>query len=295
MKTATKPADPLTVRLATIVPRSAVVPRQRRGDQSSYARMLVDAGLTAADGSTSRQEALATAAAFGVLRAQRGHAIGSLLDDVAALRELLAKRRGGTRDGDTLLVDELLAAASTGYVEELTAILQSRATRDPLTGLPNRAAFTEVLSHEIAGAARGTPPALILVDLDGFKSVNDTDGHLAGDGVLRAVGEVVVSTARRSDVACRLGGDEFAIVLPRTTQRQAMHAARRLLAAARSAAGLSSDNARVTFSLGLGWLEQPASVEELVAVADAALYRAKAAGGDTVEVSRPDDRPASQP
>ena len=289
------------MRLTATLPR-ATAARTRRswikrfdGPPPALAVELVDGVLKALDGSAEHEHLLATAGAFGVLRAQQGHAIGSLLDDVASLRDLVRQRRGLLDSEAVALVDTLLAAASTGYVEELTAILQSRATRDPLTGLPNRAAFTEVLTHEIAGAGRGQPPALLLVDLDGFKAVNDTDGHLAGDAVLRAVADVLQATARRSDVACRLGGDEFAVVLPRTTQRQAMHAARRLLAASRAAGGLTSAGARVTLSVGVGWLPDPASGEDLVAVADTALYRVKAAGGDDLAANRPDDRPAGQP
>lgn len=293
-------ADHVNVRLTATLPRATAARRRRSwvkrfdGPPPALAVELVDGVLRVLDSSADHDQVLATATAFGVLRAQQGNAIGSLLDDIASLRELLSQRRGGPNDHEAVaLVDALLAAASTGYVEELTAILQSRATRDPLTGLPNRAAFTEVLSHEIAGAHRGQPPALLLVDLDGFKGVNDTDGHLAGDAVLRGVADVLTAAGRRSDVSCRLGGDEFAVVLPRSTQRQAMHAARRLLAAAREAGNLSSPSARVTLSLGVGWLPDPASVEELVAVADAALYRVKAAGGNDVDASRPDDRPAA--
>ena len=236
----------------------------------------------------------ATAGALGVLRAQQGHTVRALIDDVSALRALLAVDSAAA-DVRHHVIDEVLAAATTGYVDELTAMLESQATRDPLTGLPNRAGFNEVLGHEISSADRTAPPALLLVDLDGFKGVNDTDGHLAGDAVLRGVAAVLTDVARTSDVACRLGGDEFAIVLPRTTQRQAMTVARRLLAAARGAAGLSSTNARVTLSIGISWLADPASVEELVAVADAALYRVKAAGGNAVAIGTPADRHPGQP
>src|SRR4051795_5155436 len=183
-----------------------------------------------------------TAGALGVLRAQQGHTVRALIEDVAALRTLLTLQVAAS-DSRHRIIDDVLAAATTGYVDELTAMLESQATRDPLTGLPNRAGFNEVMGHEISSAGRTAPPALLLIDLDGFKGVNDTDGHLAGDAVLRGVADVLTEVARSSDVACRLGGDEFAVVLPRTTQRQAMTAARRLLAAARCAEGLSSARA----------------------------------------------------
>ena len=235
----------------------------------------------------------ATAGALGVLRAQQGHTVRALIEDVSALRALLTVQAAAS-DNRHRIIDEVLAAATTGYVDELTAMLESQATRDPLTGLPNRAGFNEMLGHEISSAARTAPPALLLIDLDGFKGVNDTDGHLAGDAVLRAVAGVLTDVARNSDVSCRLGGDEFAIVLPRTTQRQAMTVARRLLSASRAAEGLASAHRRVTLSIGIGWLADAKSVEELVAVADAALYRVKALGGNAVAVGTPDDRDSAQ-
>jgi diguanylate cyclase (GGDEF)-like protein len=255
---------------------------------------LADAVAHAVAGRRDDARLAATAGSLGVLRAQQGHTVRALIEDVSALRTLLTVKAAANDDRHRV-IDDVLAAATTGYVDELTAMLESEATRDPLTGLPNRAGFNEVLGHEISSAARTAPPALVLIDLDGFKGVNDTDGHLAGDAVLRGVAGVLSDVARASDVGCRLGGDEFAIVLPRTTQRQAMTVARRLLSASRAAETLASPHQRVTFSVGIGWLQDPHSVEELVAVADAALYRVKALGGNAVAVGSPDDRQAAQP
>ena len=212
------------------------------------------------------------AEALGVLRAQQGHAVAGLTEDLLALRSV----------GNEAVVDAALVLAVSAYVDELTALLTSKATRDPLTGLPNRAAFDEAMAHELASVGRGPGPSLLLVDLDKFKLVNDSDGHLAGDDVLVAVAEVLLGHVRPSDVTCRLGGDEFAIVLPRTGPGRALQVARRLLNASRKAPGLSSASARVTLSIGVGWLAAPASTAELVAAADTALYAVKAAGGNDV-------------
>jgi diguanylate cyclase (GGDEF)-like protein len=254
---------------------------------------LTDAVAHAVAGRRDDIRLTSTAGALGVLRAQQGHTVRALIEDVAALRALLTLQSAAS-DNRHRIIDDVLAAAATGYVDELTAMLESQATRDPLTGLPNRAGFNEVLGHELSSAERTAPPALLLIDLDGFKGVNDTDGHLAGDAVLRGVADVLTDVARTSDVACRLGGDEFAIVLPRTTQRQAMTVARRLLAASRAAESLGSAHRRVSLSIGIGWLSDAASVEELVAVSDAALYRVKAAGGNAVAVGTPEDREAGR-
>jgi diguanylate cyclase (GGDEF)-like protein len=218
------------------------------------------------------------AQSLGVLRAQEGHAVAGLVEDLVALRDLVD-------DGSShaqRVIDTALALATEAYVDEITAVLSARATRDPLTGMPNRAAFEEALLHELAATERTSAPALLLVDLDRFKLVNDTDGHLAGDAVLVEVAAVLHANLRPADVACRLGGDEFAVVMPRTTAERAQPVAKRLLLASRRAAGLSSPGARVTLSIGIGWLPQPDDVSSLVAEADRALYQAKADGGDQV-------------
>lgn len=254
----------------------------RFGDEvPALAHVLLDGVQTALADATRLVEVREGAQALGVLRAQQGHAVGGLVEDLLALREVVP--------GDSAhvhrVVDAAMTLATSAYVDELTAVLASRATRDPLTGLPNRAAFEEAMLHEIAGAPRAPVPALLLVDLDRFKLVNDTDGHLAGDAVLVAVAEVLRSNLRPSDVACRLGGDEFAVVLPRTAPNKAMVTARRLLTAARRAPGLSSANARVTFSMGVAWLPAPGETAELVAAADSALYEVKAAGGNDARLA----------
>ena len=220
------------------------------------------------------------AQALGVLRAQHGHAVAGLVEDLTALRALVPDSTANVR-----LIDAALTVATAAYVDEVTAILASRATRDPLTGLPNRAAFAEALETEVRSARRHGPPALLLIDLDNFKTVNDSDGHLAGDAVLVGVAEVLRAEVRGGDLACRIGGDEFAVLLPRTSQSQASKVARRLLAASRNAAALSSASAHVRLSVGVGWLPEPRNPDELVAVTDAAMYAAKAAGGDAIEVT----------
>ena len=245
-----------------------------------FAQDLLDRVLAASDGRRDAGGVRQAAQALGVVRAQHGHAIAGLVEDLTALRALLPETPASVR-----IVDAALTAATSAYVDELTAILASRATRDPLTGLPNRAALAEALDHEVRSTPRMSPPALLLIDLDGFKGVNDTDGHLAGDAVLVGVAELLRAQVRDGDLASRLGGDEFAVLLPRTSPAQATKVARRIVTASRNAAGLSSPNARVHLSVGVGWLEQPTDPDALIAVADSALYAAKAAGGDDVRVA----------
>ncbi len=254
------------------------------GDVPTLAHLLLDAARSAAGRPDGMSDLRESAQGLGVLRAQEGHAVAGLVEDLVSLREVLIAD-GHPADAAHAVVDVALSLAAAAYVDELTAVLGRKATRDPLTGLPNRAAFEEAVLHEIAGGPRSTPPALVLVDLDRFKLVNDTDGHLAGDAVLVAVADVLRSNLRPSDVACRLGGDEFAVVLGRTSPAKALQIARRLLTAARVAPGLSSPGARVTFSMGIGWLPTPSEAQDLVALADGALYAVKRAGGDDVRTA----------
>jgi len=238
-------------------------------------------------------DARQAAQSLGVLRAHQGHVVAGLVEDLTALRGLVAPTPDSPAPDTLALIDAIVAAGTAAYVEEMSAILEARATRDPLTGLPNRAAFTETMQHEIRAQSRTAPPALLLVDLDGFKAVNDTDGHLAGDAVLIGVAAVLVEHVRAGDLACRLGGDEFAVLLPRTSAAQAVKVARRVLSASRRDERLASPSARVRFSVGVGWLSAPPDVDDLVAVADSAMYAAKAAGGDTVRVGRPEADPTA--
>ena len=244
-----------------------------------FASDLLDRVLAARDPRRDHAGVRQAAQALGVLRAQQGHAVAGLVEDMTALRNLLPATADAVR-----LVDAAMTAATSAYVDELTAILASRATRDPLTGLPNRAALSEALEHEIRATPRLSAPALLLIDLDGFKGVNDRDGHLAGDAVLGGVAALLREQVRDGDLACRLGGDEFAVLLPRTSRAQAAKVAKRIVEASRSAPGLESASARVRLSVGVGWLAAPSNPDELVETADIAMYAAKAAGGDAVRV-----------
>lgn len=162
--------------------------------------------------------------------------------------------------------------------------LRRIATRDALTGLPNRMAFTEAFARERLRSERGSYPiALALIDFDHFKRVNDTFGHAAGDTVLRCGSTAIVDALRRIDIVARWGGEELIVLLPSTGlehARQAIEKARAAVGALEFA--VANTTLRVTFSAGIVEATASESLEELVARADAALYRAKGAGRDRV-------------
>lgn len=164
------------------------------------------------------------------------------------------------------------------------------ATVDPLTGLANRQAVLRRLEEEALRAARYRRPlAVILVDLDHFKRLNDTHGHAAGDAVLRHVGAVLAANVRGVDTAGRLGGEEFLVVLPETDPEAAAALAEKLrLVLAGSPVRLpDGDVVSVTLSAGVsGGAGEVLAPEALVRDADAAMYSAKSMGRDQVVVYR---------
>ncbi len=176
---------------------------------------------------------------------------------------------------DTLSQSAAHAALSLRNAWLLTEV-ERLATRDGLTGLPNRRLFEESLEREIARAERRSSPlALVVLDVDHFKDVNDTLGHQAGDSVLREVGRALIENTKASDLPARYGGDEFVVLLPDCPGANCYDVAERL----RSAVAQRMTTVKVTVSAGTASLPDNANdPERLVAAADAALYEAKRAG-----------------
>jgi len=164
------------------------------------------------------------------------------------------------------------------------------ADRDQLTGFYNHRYLHERLGEEIVRAQRSRlPVSLLMIDLDDFKLVNDTFGHLFGDRVLAWVAELMRSTLRVSDVGARYGGDEFAIILPDTDHAAAQRAAERILDACREHAFQGESRGPVPVGLSIGVASFPADGRtgpELISAADRALYRVKDSGGRGAEAAR---------
>ena len=159
--------------------------------------------------------------------------------------------------------------------------LRSQSVRDPLTGLFNRRYFDETLQRELAAYRRGgSPLAVLMLDLDHFKRVNDTFGHAAGDDALRMLGRLMRSTFRESDVICRYGGEEFAVILMNSDLESAFTKAEKFRRAVEQADLSSADRdlGRMTTSVGIACCAEFDDAARLVHASDAALYQAKRMG-----------------
>jgi len=191
-----------------------------------------------------------------------------------------------------------LRQAAVTVLEDIDIDVLSRiATEDALTGVANRRAFGEALRHAYAGTDRRF--ALLLCDLDGFKQVNDTLGHKAGDALLREIAARLVTETGPSGVVARLGGDEFAVLLAPSTQPLAAEAARRLVAAVARPIAIDGRSAHVGVSIGIALGTRHGDEHALTESADAAMYAAKRTrtgygfGNERAEADLPAEKPAA--
>jgi diguanylate cyclase (GGDEF)-like protein len=203
------------------------------------------------------------------------------------------------RDGDVALsVDDvadlgiLLAPVALALVRERTQrqaqFFAQAAIVDPSSGLFNRPYFQSRLQEELQRSTRqNTPVSLLMLDIDSFKSINDTFGHLAGDTVIKDVADILKSSVRVFDVCARYGGEEFAVVMPGSSLDSATAIAERIRQRIHSYH--STDRAlsalRVTVSIGVAESGPLGSVREVIERADAALYAAKRAGKNRVSTA----------
>jgi len=236
---------------------------------------------------------------FRVIAADTGARIADPL--TLALREnrvhtlpanALLQQRGGTHvpvedsaapihDRDGNVSGAVIVFRDVTASRELALRMAHLAQHDPLTDLPNRLLLEDRLRQAIALAERNARAAAVLfIDLDRFKLINDSLGHAIGDRLLQHVARVLVSCVRRSDTVCRLGGDEFVVLLPEVNgARDAMHVADKLLSALQIPVELDGDALRVSCSIGISMFPSDgADPQTLLKNADAAMYHAKHGG-----------------
>jgi diguanylate cyclase (GGDEF)-like protein/PAS domain S-box-containing protein len=187
----------------------------------------------------------------------------------------------------------LISVSDVTDARNAERVLRSRALHDPLTALPNRYLFQDRLETAAARQARspGRGTAVLFLDVDRFKRVNDGYGHAAGDGVLREVAARLLASVRATDTVGRLGGDEFAVVCEDSGRDEALVVAHRILAAFEAPVDITGGEHPVAVSIGIA-LAPPYEVDDVVHRADEAMYRAKQAGGGRLALAGEDLDPA---
>ncbi len=213
---------------------------------------------------------------------------------------------GGTTSGVLVLVSEMPTAHAPAVVDSLELLaaqggallgllsalgeVSRRADLDELTGLANRSCYPGAVSTSLARLRKpGAAVAVLLLDLDDFKHINDSLGHHAGDRLLREVATRISTTLRTGDTVCRLGGDEFAIVLPSSDRNAAQQTAERLLDAIAEVVVLDGTVIEASASIGIALSSSAADApEQLLRAADLAMYLAKSLGKGRYAVFKPE-------
>lgn len=230
---------------------------------------------------------------------------GDLLDQEAWQGEVRIRKRSGDSYPAWLMVSAVHKSATSGEVVNYIGIsiditdrkakeerIQFLAQHDVLTELPNRAMCQQRLSEALAHAeADGERVAVLFIDLDRFKIINDTLGHHIGDGLLRTVARRLTQSVRVDDTVSRLGGDEFVVILRHIEDREELDAMvnHRLIPAIRQSALVEGNNLTVSCSVGVALYPDDATdQDELMRRADAAMYEAKAAGRDMARFFSPE-------
>ncbi len=192
------------------------------------------------------------------------------------------------RDEEGRALYQIMQFQDISERKELAGRLEYLVDHDFLTGLYNRRHFEQELAREVDRAARyGSPGAVLLIDVDNFKTVNDTFGHMAGDDLLKGIAGLLKHRMRHTDILARVGGDEFAVLLPETSGNQATAAADDFVNALdKQATMLANQSIHITASVGVASFDQ-ISETEVLARADAAMYAAKQAGRNRYVVYRP--------
>jgi diguanylate cyclase (GGDEF)-like protein len=216
--------------------------------------------------------------------------VADRLDDLPFNRDDLASLR-------TLAAPVSLALARERARRDAEGFAQAAIT-DPVSGLFNRRYFHERLDEELDRARRhNTTVALLMIDIDNFKGINDRFGHLAGDQVIRGVGDILKRSVRKFDLCTRFGGEEFAIVMPGSGPENSAPVAERIRQRieAFTPPGAELADLHVTASIGMALSQPNASARELIARADQALYEAKKAGKNRLVQWQPPDGDSRNP
>jgi diguanylate cyclase (GGDEF)-like protein len=219
-------------------------------------------------------------AIIGVLRGEESVfgflVVGDRMGDVGTFVETDSELFGTFAGHASVLLENGRLEHSLAQVTELKEELRHQAYHDALTGLPNRVLFADRVAEALAHGRAGSTHAILFLDLDRFKNVNDSWGHAAGDELLTQVASRIRSALRPTDTPARLGGDEFAVLLENTDAGQAERAAQRLSEALESTFSVDGREAKLHASIGIAVTGPHAeTAEELIRNADIAMYAAK--------------------
>jgi diguanylate cyclase (GGDEF)-like protein len=242
-----------------------------------------DADIRLRDDGVSRRHARIAATNGEFYLEDLQSANGTLLNGTPVGRALL-------RDADNIQVGSttvLKFTFSDDLEEDFRRRMYQAALYDPLTGACNKRHLTERMQTEVSYARRhGTPLSMLMLDIDHFKKINDTHGHLGGDHVLATLGQLARGALRAEDLFARYGGEEFAVLCRGTSADEALALGERLRSRVETFAfEHQSRPISVTVSIGIAaWFDQPESETQLVANADEALLKAKSSGRNRVVV-----------
>ncbi|MFO7494067.1 MAG: GGDEF domain-containing protein [Desulfobacterales bacterium] len=213
----------------------------------------------------------------------------AIIDHMKQLNQIVGRKVGvAVASMDYLANIEDKLANPKIIEEEKISFIAATTLRDELTGLFSRDVFETLIKKEIDRASRNdTALCLLMIDIDDFKSVNDTHGHLKGDDVLNQLGSIINKSVRTMDVAARYGGEEFVIIMPNTDIEYAYKAAERIRTAIEK---LKFNGFGVTISVGISEFGKSTDTpEKMVGAADRALYRAKKEGKNRTKKASDND------
>jgi diguanylate cyclase (GGDEF)-like protein len=220
----------------------------------------------------------------GVLSYAPGHP--GLAAELPSAPQLIAS---GTLVVMSVLLTTHIVLRQMNALDRMNRQLAELSERDELTGLYNRRSLVTELRRQLDRVARGASCGVLMLDLDGFKGVNDALGHDAGDLLLRDIAAVLTSEVRAVDLVARYGGDEFVVVLPDIAVEGALPAAERVVAAVREVGRARWPATPVTASVGVAFGRPSDDIAALLRRADTQAYVAKRAGGDRIALAAEDD------
>ncbi len=236
------------------------------------------------------RDALGTTAIFGDNLVGASHKL-SLTDDTAQVKAIVERLVSSThdmQDANVALEERLTnSKLEIANLQSSLEAIRAESLTDPLTGLGNRKHFDRAVTEAVRTAVSTSQPlSLLMMDIDHFKSFNDTYGHLTGDQVLRLVGMSLKQTIKGQDITARYGGEEFAVVLPNTPLRQAIIVAdnirRSVMSKELKKKSTGEILGRVTLSAGVSTLKVDEDCDSLIDRADSCLYAAKRNGRNRV-------------